>query len=303
MSRTPSILRQTLLATIAIAGVSFAFLSDDSTASNANDSPGTLVSANVGSGAALTGLGPAEETKAKKPAKKIDPKLGIIEGRVVLNGKPPKFATKVAVPTGHADFAKCAKHVKDERLILGKANGVKNAVVYVADVTAPKLDKMLPGKDYKLKGAKRARPMPNLTIDNKGCMFSPHVSAVTAGTKVAITNSDTFIHNTRGVLAASPLGNRAVAGKGKLPVVRLRKPGWGLVKCDYHSWMTAHVHVFDHECFDVSVSDGSFRIVNVPPGKYKLRVWHEELKNTEIEVTVEAGQTAKTELNLAAYKE
>jgi PEGA domain len=38
----------------------------------------------------------------------------------------------------------------------------------------------------------------------------------------------------------------------------------------------------------------------VPPGKYKLKVWHEKLGDLEQEVTVTAGQT--TDVNFSYKK-
>ena len=41
-------------------------------------------------------------------------------------------------------------------------------------------------------------------------------------------------------------------------------------KCDVHPWMFAYVCVSEHPCFAVSGKDGTFKIKDVPPGKYTL---------------------------------
>ncbi len=52
--------------------------------------------------------------------------------------------------------------------------------------------------------------------------------------------------------------------------------------------MSARVHIMEHPCFAVSATDGSFTISNVPPGKYKLRLIHENAKagRDSIDVTI-----------------
>ena len=45
-------------------------------------------------------------------------------------------------------------------------------------------------------------------------------------------------------------------------------------KCDVHQWMFAWASVFDHPYFAVSAKDGTFKIANVPPGKYTIQAAH-----------------------------
>ena len=45
-------------------------------------------------------------------------------------------------------------------------------------------------------------------------------------------------------------------------------------KCDVHPWMFSYVSVFDHPYFAVTGKDGSYKIANVPPGKYTLEISH-----------------------------
>jgi hypothetical protein len=45
--------------------------------------------------------------------------------------------------------------------------------------------------------------------------------------------------------------------------------------------------------FGVTDTNGVTKIENVPPGKYKVEVWHETLGKQSKDVEVKAGQTAK----------
>jgi hypothetical protein len=53
--------------------------------------------------------------------------------------------------------------------------------------------------------------------------------------------------------------------------------------------MSAFVVVRDNEWYTQPSADGTFRIARVPPGKYRIRVWHERGGEAEQEVTVPAG--------------
>jgi len=202
---------------------------------------------------------------------------------------PPKFegASEFKVPKNNNDYAKCVDHVKDERLIVGDEGVLANAVVFVDSHT--------------FRAKQRPRPQ-EVKLNNEHCLFRPHVLATTVGSKLALTNSDGFIHNTRGLLATDGI-NVAIPPKGEVRPKTLRRPGWGVMKCDFHPWMTAHVHVFAHPYYDVTKKDGKFRIVNVPPGKYELQLWHETLENRKIEVTVVADETVEIDEELEAYKD
>jgi hypothetical protein len=52
----------------------------------------------------------------------------------------------------------------------------------------------------------------------------------------------------------------------------------------------------DHAFAAVTGPDGSFRIDNVPAGKYKLEVWHEKLGTKVIPVMVSAESAAQADL-------
>ena len=61
-------------------------------------------------------------------------------------------------------------------------------------------------------------------------------------------------------------------------------------KCDVHQWMFAWVSVFDHPYFAVSGKDGTFKIANVPPGKYKLQATHRKAGTVTQEIEVKEGE-------------
>ena len=72
------------------------------------------------------------------------------------------------------------------------------------------------------------RPKPHtIVVDNKDCLFRPRVQATTVGSNIKLTNSDNFLHNSQGLLAAS--FNPAIPPRGSV-TKRLPRPGWLLLR-------------------------------------------------------------------------
>src|SRR5438046_1384433 len=63
-------------------------------------------------------------------------------------------------------------------------------------------------------------------------------------------------------------------------------------KCDVHAWMRGYIGV-SKNALQAVAGDGTFKIENVPPGKYTIEAWHEKYGTKTQEVTVEAGKPAK----------
>ena len=135
-------------------------------------------------------------------------------------------------------------------------------------------------------------PAEPLVIDQKGCEFIPYISAVMARQKVLVKNSDPFMHNVNH--APTPDVRKRpqnVAQMPDSPVIEraFDKPADGLmvrIKCDVHEWMFAFIAVFDHPFFAVSGKDGSFRIANVPPGKYVIEAYHRKAGRVTKEIEI-----------------
>ena len=56
---------------------------------------------------------------------------------------------------------------------------------------------------------------------------------------------------------------------------RLAQPGVVRVVCDVHPHMVAWVVVHDSPYYAVTDERGAFRIEGLPPGSYKVTMWHE----------------------------
>ena len=104
-------------------------------------------------------------------------------------------------------------------------------------------------------------PPGHATIDQVGCMYKPHVQAVTVGSELTLVNSDRILHNVHGNLGAVTVFNIAMPIKGQRLPVKLTRPGVVRLQCDAgHTWMTAWIHVFRETTFAVTDERGRFTI-------------------------------------------
>ena len=143
---------------------------------------------------------------------------------------------------------------------------------------------------------------PPMVLDQKGCEYVPAIFAVQTDQKIMIKNSDPVLHNVHDVPgegSGNKEKNEAQLPNGPDLTFSFSKPENFLkFKCDVHQWMFAWVSIFDHPYFAVSSKDGSFKIANVPPGKYKIQAAHRKAGVVTQEVEVKEGEPAKVDFTL-----
>jgi hypothetical protein len=90
---------------------------------------------------------------------------------------------------------------------------------------------------------------------------------------------------------ANPASNFGMQAGASPVEMTFDRPEEFTVKCDIHPWMTARIHVFEHEQFAVTNEAGSFELNEVPAGEYTLVFRHELFGDIEETVTVAHRQT------------
>jgi len=198
---------------------------------------------------------------------------GTIEATVTFAGAPVVEKLKV-----NKDTEKCGTEASIEKVVVGANKGLANTVVSVP-------------------GAKGTPKAVKATVDQHGCKFVPHVTAMTPG-ELELKNSDDILHNIHTYSTANPSINKAQPKFKKVMTEKFEKPEFIKLTCDVHSWMLGWVAVMPNPFFGVTDGSGNAKIENVPPGKYTVEAWHETLGKQTKEVEVKAGQATKVAIEM-----
>ena len=206
-----------------------------------------------------------------------------LTGKVAFEGtapapKPISFGAEKQCAIMHGD-----KPPVDEGIVVNSNNTVKWALVYIKEGVS---------------GEFKAPDQP-VVVNQKGCLFSPHVAAVMAGQKIDFKNEDAVLHNVRANSKANKMFNIAQPIQGMTTTKKFDQPEIGIqMRCDVHFWMSAYIHVLSHPFFAVTGEDGSFTIKDLPAGNYTLEVWHEALGTQTQMVTVGEGESKEVNFSL-----
>lgn len=216
---------------------------------------------------------------------------GSIKGKIKAAEKikdpviPIKVKPKPDPKETEREKAVCGSSQQAHMYIISPANEVKNVLVIVEDVKKGK-----------------AVPKADLTIDNNKCYFVPTVAITYKGSDFIVKNSDPILHNTNlGIMLDSKRStayNLALPRKDQVIKKPARRTGLYHVKCDAHEWMRAYVYVSEHPYVAITDANGNFEIKDLPPGKYKVRIWHEGFKEVTKDVDVSTGKASDLSVTL-----
>lgn len=177
--------------------------------------------------------------------------------------------------------------IHSEKLVVSSDHGVRWAVVSIKKITEGK-----PFPTYD--GREDERP----TLDQTGCVFTPHVAIVPKRQPLRILNNDGVLHNVHTWPRKNRSKNVAMPGGVKEMNLKFRRSERIRVTCDVHPWMEAWIVVAEHPYYAVSDADGEFTLTGVPPGTYTLRLWHETLGEAEQQITVKPKTESRVEFTL-----
>jgi plastocyanin len=142
----------------------------------------------------------------------------------------------------------------------------------------------------------------SVVMDQKGCMYVPHVVAAQVGQPVDFHNDDVTMHNVHAVPAVA--GNAPVdisQGPKGAPQVRTFKQPEAMmpVRCNNHPWMDAFINISATPFFAVTGPDGKFALKGMPAGEYVLGAVQEKMGEQEVKVTVRAKEQATADFTFA----
>jgi hypothetical protein len=185
----------------------------------------------------------------------------------------------------------CGQLNPDPRLddLLVRDNKVQNAFVYL--------------KSEFLSAHRFAVPDLDVILVQRNCYYSPRVVGLRVGQTLQIINSDPTVHNVHPTPKFNPEWNYSHPPNAPSLVKTFARPEVLIpFKDNQHPWEKAYVAVMAHPFFAVSDESGRFEIRGLPPGTYKLVVWHERLGEQELEITVTPGETRNADFTFDADK-
>ena len=232
---------------------------------------------------------PAEEaakTETAAPAgPAVDPATAAtITGKVIYkNGKPK--ANRIRMDADAACAALHGTPVYSEEVVVNDNGTLRSVFVYVKAGLG----------NYSF-----PTPTQPVVLDQKGCLYTPHVVGAQVNQDVKILNSDATTHNIHPVPAVNREWNTSMP-PGAEPLVKNfpREELLIPVKCNVHPWMKSYLGVLKHPFFAVTGPDGTFTIKGLPPGSYTIAAWQEKFGTVEQQVTVGAKETKSVDFTIS----
>ena len=218
--------------------------------------------------------------RAAGPAKSASLSTGSasasVRGVVKFEGTVPK-----GKPISMAADPSCAKlhsaPMLSQDVVADAKGGLQNVIIFVADGLAD-----------------RAYDPPSepAVMEQKGCMYQPHVIAMRANQNLEVINRDPTTHN----IHPTPKDNREwnesqPPSATPLEKTFAREEIMLPVKCNQHPWMRMFVNVTKSPFYAVTGPDGKFEIKGLPPGDYTIAFVHEKLGEQTQKVTLAAKDT------------
>lgn len=163
-------------------------------------------------------------------------------------------------------------------------------------------------------------------IEAKDCRFLPMVNVVRDDHDISVINMDPAMHDVQ-AYETSHLGPRVLFNV-PLPISRRYPHEAGLsahfskhyegqpvtqrvhmtkgrrvfvMQCGFHAYMESWALVADHPYYTVTDDQGRFSLADIPPGNYRVTVWHPYLREAEAkDVTIKPKETASLDMAIAA---
>ena len=214
---------------------------------------------------------------------------------LALADQTPSIPTSEIMVTGHVYFegtvpqrqsgdasadpqnsAAADESVDDGSLIVNEDGTLANVVISISGG---------------LPANRQYEPPPPAVLDMRYSMFYPHVAAVMVGQSMVVRNDDRLPHNPIATDSMNaPYFNFALPGGSEKLLDPFTRAQSLRLTCDQYPWMHGLIKVFNHPFFDVTRSDGSFTLRELPPGTYRITAWHESLGTQEKQITIRGGE-------------
>lgn len=203
-----------------------------------------------------------------------------IVGRVVLAGSPPPRETlKISDAGCHHEQG---VETFTETVVANSDGTLRNVLVHVKSGLGSRIF---------------APPAPAI-LDQKGCIYIPHVIGVQVNQLVTFLNSDPTLHNVHSVSKVNRPFNFGMGVQGQRVSRFFSQPEILKMKCDVHSWMSSYIGVFENPFYSVTGDGGRFELRGLPAGTYEIEAWQETYGVQSQSVSVRDGESRSIEFRL-----
>lgn len=211
---------------------------------------------------------------------------GTISGKVFVEGSLPENP-KISMDADPVCKGLHGEAVYAEKALVNPDQTLRNVFVYVKE------------------GFSGTAEVPKAAalLDQKGCMYQPHVLGMQAGQPLSIVNSDATLHNVHALAKNNQEFNLGMPIQGmKLEKTFFNPEVMMKFKCDVHPWMNAYVGVLPHQFYSVTGPGGSFEITGLPDGEFTIETWHETFGTLTEKVQVSGDDVKTIEFKFSSSK-
>ena len=135
-------------------------------------------------------------------------------------------------------------------------------------------------------------------IAQRGEEFDPYVTALVVGSRVSFPNQDAIRHQVYSISKPKKF-EIPLYGPGAGETLTFDQPGIVSLGCNIHDWMSAHVVVLETPFFMKTPAAGVATLAALPPGRYRLDIWHPRLVNdAKREVVIAAADSATQAISI-----
>ena len=215
---------------------------------------------------------PAESARTGPVVSPDEANGATVTGKVAFLGKAPTPKVIDMSANPQCERTHKGQPVTADDIVVNPNSTLRNVFVWVKSGLPP---------------SNWAVPQAAVAIDQKACMYTPHVIGAMVGQNISISNADPVNHNIHPIPQTNEEWNDTQS-PGEAPKTRTfaRQEIMVPVKCNVHPWMRAYIGIVAHPFFAVTGDDGSFTIKGLPPGTYTIEAWHEKFGTLELQVTV-----------------
>ncbi len=201
-----------------------------------------------------------------------------ITGNVKLDGKPPVMQVVKALANDPICSKQHKNPVSEESVVTDGDGNLSNVVVSIESAAGQNVPQNVPKTP--------------VVLDQKGCVYIPHVVACMVGQAVTVKSQDICLHNVHTACVNNPPVNIAQSAPGAKKLDPFVAAEDVRIKCDVHPWMNAWIRVLDNPYFAVTDKDGKYSIdtAGLPDGDYTLVFWQETYQERESKVTLKGGK-------------